>query len=209
MKQLFALLCLAILCLPSISLANDDIKLGISDLISAIRTELAEAEERLRDAGHKPLFVTRELELDIGFVVVKSGTAGVKFDIRVLSGGGDGTYSSENTQRVRLLFKTLVPELKPIEVSKFRDILSTKSDISGLVLDKRIVLDPSILFPPGNSPAPGTILSRQDVLDALQKARETPNEGQKTPDAGRNLFLQQFQRGSPIGENLVFPMEMR
>ena len=212
MKQLFVLLCFASLCLPKFSFANDDIKLGIADLISAIRTELAEAENRLRDAGHSPLFVTRELELDIGFVVEKSGTAGVKFDIRVLSAGGEGTYSSENTQRIRLLFKTLVPELKPVEVSKFQNIFSTKTDVSGLMFNKRLVIDPSILFPPGTSPEPGTVLSRQEVFDAFLKARETPVD---TPNHDWNQFLQQFRQfrnpayDAPTGDNAVFPMQVR
>lgn len=215
MKQFLLLLCLASLCLPKPSFANDDIKLGIADLIFAIRTELVEAEKKLRDAGHSPLFVTRELELDIGFVVEKTGTAGTKFDIRVLSVGGEGTYSSENTQRVRLLFKTLVPELKPVEPSKFQDVLSTKPDVSGLVFHKRLVLDPSILFPPGTSPEPGTVLSRQEVIDALLTARQTPYDSDETPNSGWNQYLQQLrQYHNPvydglIGENLVLPMEVR
>lgn len=215
MKQLSVLLCLASLCLPCPSFASDDIKLGIADLISAIRTELADAEKRLRDAGHNPLFVTRELELDIGFVVEKSGTAGAKFDIRVLSAGGEGTYSSANTQRVRLLFKTLVPELKPVEVSKFQDVLSTKTDVSGLVFHRRLVLDPSILFPPGTSPVPGTVLSRQEVLDALQKARETPNDSQKTPNPAWDQYLQQLRQYrnptyiAPSGANPALPLQVQ
>ena len=215
MKQLFLLLCLASLCLPGPSFANDDIKLGIADLIFAIRTELVEAEKRLRDAGHSPLFVTRELELDIGFVVEKSGTAGANFDIRVLSVGGEGTYSSEDTQRVRLLFKTLVPDLKPVEVSEFQDILSTKTDVSGLVFRKRLVIDPSILFPPGTSPAPGTVLSRKEVVDALMNARETPYDSDDTSNIGWNQYLQQLRDyrnpayDGLIRENIVLPMEVR
>jgi len=215
MKQFFLLLCLASLCLPGPSFANDDIKLGIADLIVAIRTELVEAENKLRDAGYSPLFVTRELELDIGFVVEKTGTAGAKLDIRVLSVGGEGTYSSEDTQRVRLLFKSLVPELKPVEISKYQEILSTKKDVSGLVFHKRIVLDPSIIFPSGTPPQPGTVLSRKDVVDALQKAHEAHYDSDDTSNIDWNQYLQQLrQHPNPaydglIGENLVLPIEDR
>ena len=49
-------------------------ELGIAELISEIRSELIEAEVMRKNAGHAPLFFTKKLDLELSFVVEKSGS---------------------------------------------------------------------------------------------------------------------------------------
>ena len=69
MKTMKTLLSFAVLVLPITLHAEEGPKLGIADLVSAVRGELADAEKRLREEGHGPLFITRELELEISFLI--------------------------------------------------------------------------------------------------------------------------------------------
>lgn len=99
-------------------MSDRDGVLGLADFVSALRVELAVAQQRAYDdAGLLKLQVGPvELELEVGFTLEKSGeaNAGVKVKFWVFElgeAGVKGSLTSErmNTQRVKV---TLTPRLE-------------------------------------------------------------------------------------------------
>lgn len=79
--------------------------LGIAELVHRVQQELIESQKLRESRNIPPLFKTKELELELNFVVRKSGNATIGFDLVVVSADGAGTYTTENVQRIRLLFE--------------------------------------------------------------------------------------------------------
>ncbi|WFR58654.1 hypothetical protein QA584_06150 [Anaerocolumna sp. AGMB13025] len=89
---------------------DDSISLG--EAIKIIQKELMESEEERRKSGLPRLFVTDKLTLEANCVFVQNDTAGVGFDIKllsILSAKGDMSSKDESSyvQKIKLEFKTV------------------------------------------------------------------------------------------------------
>jgi hypothetical protein len=73
-------------------------EIGLSETIDALRAELAAAVERARDTDIQFPVAGVQLEFHVGVKMVGEGTAGVKF--WVLELGGGGSYARESIQKV-------------------------------------------------------------------------------------------------------------
>ena len=79
--------------------------LGIAELIHKVRQELEESEKLRIEKNRPALFKTKELELELNFVVRKSAEGKAGFDLVIVSFGGEGSYTTENVQKIRLLLE--------------------------------------------------------------------------------------------------------
>ncbi len=84
--------------------AQDAINIG--DLVLAVRQGLVEAQQREAKAGLVPMFLVKDFEMTITFVVEKSGTGGVSLKVVTL----DANIKKEQTQTVMIHSETAVFE---------------------------------------------------------------------------------------------------
>src|SRR6266404_8158525 len=82
--------------------AQDAINIG--DLVLAVRQGLVEAQQREAKAGLVPMFLVKDFEMTITFVVEKSGTGGVSLKVVTL----DANIKKEQTQTVMIHSETAV-----------------------------------------------------------------------------------------------------
>jgi hypothetical protein len=95
----------------STAIAEDTQKLGIADVIEAVRAELIEAQERREGKGLPALFITKQFELELTFGVKKSADGSGKVSFWVVELGGGGAYETSELQRIKLTFET--PKASP------------------------------------------------------------------------------------------------
>ena len=74
-------------------------KFNIAELVLAVRKGIAEAQQRSEKEGLAPMFLIKEMELTISFVVEKSGSG--EFTIKVLTLGGDIKHERTHTVTIR------------------------------------------------------------------------------------------------------------
>jgi Trypsin-co-occurring domain 2 len=99
--------------LPEISVAAQA-DINIADLVLAVRQGLVEAQQREAKANLVPMFLVKDFEMSITFVVAKSGTGAV--NLKVVTLGGD--IKKEQTHTITIHSETAVFE----EVKKRLDI---------------------------------------------------------------------------------------
>ena len=87
--------------------------LGIAELLHAVRAELNRSEKMLKEKKIPALFRTRELELELNFVVKKSGEADAGVDLWVVTVGAGGSYATEQVQKIRLLLEAVDDRRNP------------------------------------------------------------------------------------------------
>jgi len=82
--------------------------LSIADLVSAVKKQLNITRREAHRAQEDYLFYTRQLDLELNFVVTRSigGNGGVK--IGVVEASSSGTYEDSQIQKVHLTFDTLL-----------------------------------------------------------------------------------------------------
>ena len=76
----------------------------LRSLISAIRTELEQADAAARAARKDTLFRLAGLELELNFIVKTTDTVKGGFDLKIVSLGSQIGASSEEVQKVRVRF---------------------------------------------------------------------------------------------------------
>lgn len=123
LKQLmpFAITLLAIVGTPCVHAEADDQDMGIADLLFEIRSELIEAENRMKKAGRTALFVTKKLDLELSFVVEESVSGKGGFDIRIVTLGAEKDYSTAKIQKIRLQLETPIPPLTAVTPSAWKE----------------------------------------------------------------------------------------
>lgn len=72
---------------------------NIADLVVAVRKGLIEAQQREAQSGLVPMFLVKDFEMTITFVVEKSGTAGVT--LKVVEVGGNIRKEETHTVTIR------------------------------------------------------------------------------------------------------------
>lgn len=99
-----------------------DPALDLSALIIAVRSELENADIRLRTEDKPALFRLSSMELELNFVVKKTDEVKGGFDLKIVSLGSKIAEASEEVQKIKIKFD--VPqEIKRAEVlgSRFFD----------------------------------------------------------------------------------------
>ena len=117
---LFAIALRAIVGIPSVHVEADNKNIDIADLLFEIRSELIEAENRMKKAGRTALFVTKKLDLELSFVVEESVSGKGGFDIRIVTLGAEKDYSTAKIQKIRLQLETPIPPLNSVTSSELR-----------------------------------------------------------------------------------------
>lgn len=79
--------------------------LGIAELLHAVRSELIRSENLLREKKIPALFKTKELELELHFVVRQEADSSAGFSLWVITVGGEASYTTETIQKIRLLLE--------------------------------------------------------------------------------------------------------
>lgn len=74
-------------------------KLNIAELVLAVRQGIADAQQREVELKLTPMFLVKDFEMTISFVVEKSATGG--FDIKVVTLGGDVKQGTTHTVTIR------------------------------------------------------------------------------------------------------------
>jgi hypothetical protein len=78
--------------------------INIADLVLAVRQGLVEAQQREAKANLVPMFLVKDFEMTITFVVEKSGTGGVNLQVVTLG----GNIKKEQTHTVTIRSETAV-----------------------------------------------------------------------------------------------------
>lgn len=82
---------------PTCALAEQ--KLDISELVLAVRKGIAEEQQRTEREGQTPMFLLKDFELEISFVVEKTGEGGLS--LSVVTAGGSYRQGHVHTVRLR------------------------------------------------------------------------------------------------------------
>ena len=80
--------------------------INIADLVLAVRKGLVEAQRREAQSGLVPMFLVKDFEMTITFVVEKSGTAGISLKVVELG----GNIKKEETHTVTIRSETAALE---------------------------------------------------------------------------------------------------
>ena len=101
-----------LLLLSTPALSQDGESLGIAKVIRAVHDELIESELMRKKTGVEGLFRTKQLELELNFVVSSSteGRGGIELQVVGLGGfnlGGGGEIKQEQIQKIKLVFETI------------------------------------------------------------------------------------------------------
>jgi hypothetical protein len=102
----------ALLLLSTPAFSEDGESLGIAKVIRAVQDELIESEQMRKKRGVEGLFRTKQLELELNFVVSSSAEAqgGIELQVVGLFGfnlGGGGEIKQEQIQKIKLVFETI------------------------------------------------------------------------------------------------------
>jgi hypothetical protein len=85
-------------------------KLGVTELIQQVKKELVEMEEKRVQTKEAPLFVVKEFELEVNFVVKENYNQKGDFDFKVVTVGNETDLGTEKTQKITLRMTTILPE---------------------------------------------------------------------------------------------------
>ena len=85
-------------------------RLSIADLVAAVKQQLKVTQEEAERAQEDYLFYTRQLELELNFVVTKSVDGGGNVTLGVVEASASGTYQDSQVQKIHLTFDTLLSE---------------------------------------------------------------------------------------------------
>lgn len=94
-----ALLSLALVLSIQASAVFAQEKLNIAELVLAVRQGIADAQQREVELKLTPMFLVKDFEMTISFVVEKSVSGG--FDIKVVTLGGDVKQGTTHTVTIR------------------------------------------------------------------------------------------------------------
>lgn len=84
----------------------DEKKLGIADVVRAVRAELAAAQAERVARGEEFLFATTELELELSFTVSREAGAEGGVSFWIVEAGASGKVASAEVQKIKLKFET-------------------------------------------------------------------------------------------------------
>jgi hypothetical protein len=93
---------LVLILLGATSPASAQDAINIADLVLAVRQGLVEAQQREAKANLVPMFLVKDFEMTITFVVEKSGTGGVNLQVVTLG----GNIKKEQTHTVTIRSET-------------------------------------------------------------------------------------------------------
>jgi hypothetical protein len=85
--------------------ANEN-KIGLAELLHALRMEIERSRKLLVDSGVAPLLKLKDAEVEVQFVVEKEVKAGIGVEIGLFAVDAGGKYHSENLQKLKV---TLTP----------------------------------------------------------------------------------------------------
>lgn len=80
--------------------------LFIMDLIRQIQSELIESQRQREQEGLSALFEVESLTVEAQFIATDSSKEKGGFDLKILTLGGESTYSSEQVHKITLTLKT-------------------------------------------------------------------------------------------------------
>lgn len=89
---------------------KNDQSLPIGDLIRRIQNDLIESQRQRESEGQPPLFEVDSLTLEVHFVVTRSTKTTGGFDLKVITFGGETTYTSEQVHKISLSLKSAPQE---------------------------------------------------------------------------------------------------
>jgi hypothetical protein len=78
--------------------------IGIKDLIRTVTRELRESQQEREKSGEPVLFRTKDLEIEVSFVVEAHGGADAKFKVWIVSVGASAGVKAETVHRLKLRF---------------------------------------------------------------------------------------------------------
>ena len=107
-------LSLVLLVVGGTSAASAQDAINIADLVLAVREGLIEAQQRQAKTGLIPMFLVKDFEMTITFVVEKGGTAGVSLKVVTLG----GNIKKEQTHTVTIRSETAAFEHVKARLSK-------------------------------------------------------------------------------------------
>ena len=111
---------------------ENDQELGIADLIHKVRSELIAAQNRMESEGRPALFVTRQLDIEISFVIEESSSTEGGFDLKIVTLGGARDYSASSIQKIRLQLDSIIPTLEPMPPAEWESYIQDNADSSGV-----------------------------------------------------------------------------
>lgn len=109
-----SVLSLTLLLAGGVSSASAQDAINIADLVIAVRKGLVDAQQREAQANLVPMFLVKDFEMTITFVVEKGATGGV--NLKVITLGGD--IKKEQTHTVTIRSETAAFEHVKARLSK-------------------------------------------------------------------------------------------
>jgi len=77
-------------------------RLGLADLLSALRGEIDLARQRLSESGAAPMLRLKEAEVEVQFGVETVGKGGADFDVYFFAVQLGGEYKSQNLHKLKV-----------------------------------------------------------------------------------------------------------
>lgn len=77
--------------------------LHLKDVIHSIQKQLMESEEERKQLGLPELFMVKEVEIEMNFVVEKTVTAKAEADIVVVDVNGETAYRKEEINKIKVI----------------------------------------------------------------------------------------------------------
>lgn len=84
-----------------------DNSLNLSDLLELVRSELRHAEIQRQVKGQPPMFAVKTLDLELQVVLKETSKGSGKFDLKVVSAGGETVGESGTTHTIKLHLEAL------------------------------------------------------------------------------------------------------
>jgi hypothetical protein len=85
-------------------------RLGVKELIEKVKSELVATEKKRIESNEAPLFLLKDFELEINFVVKEGTTQKGDVDFKVVTVGGTSDYTTEQTQKIKLVMTAVPPQ---------------------------------------------------------------------------------------------------
>jgi hypothetical protein len=85
--------------------------LSLSDLIELVRLELVESEARRQVKGMEPLFLVKSMDIEVKVGLVGSAKANGKFDLKVLTIGGQRERQDQIVHTIKLHLESLPSQI--------------------------------------------------------------------------------------------------
>jgi hypothetical protein len=83
--------------------------LFLKDLLRSVHRELLESEREREKEGLAPLFIVRDMTVEVNFVVTETTKGEGKEDFKVITAGGSTQYLEQQVQKITLHLDSVRP----------------------------------------------------------------------------------------------------